>query len=165
MTLFENLKMKESIENDVENHLDKRDLKIANSTFKITYFMQEHKLEKSIIQTLFNECEIIFGDMVELLEDNKIFIDIPSRIRDDKISRVNYYSLYLDIHCYNSLIFSIRDCTIVPVIDIIMNNTENDYIRNHFKDKIDNNSIEGLIKISDMVKSYDKMLRIFHKCS
>ena len=85
MTLFENLKMKESIENDVENHLDKRDLKIANSTFKITYFMQEHKLEKSIIQTLFNECEIIFGDMVELLEDNKIFIDIPSRIRDDKI--------------------------------------------------------------------------------
>ena len=119
-------------------------------------------MKNSIITNLFNECKNIFGDIVEL-DDNKIILDMPTNIRSDDVFRVAFYSLYISISCYHNLTFTIRDCSTPSITDIFMNDSDNEYIENHFKGKISDEFIKGFIKISDMVKAYDDMLKIFNK--
>jgi len=162
MTLFEHLNMKEKIENEIGYSLSKNDLNVTTKAFNVTYFLQENNVKNSIITNLFNECKNIFGDIAEL-DDNKIIIDMSTNVRLDDVFRVTYYSLYISISCYHNLTFTIRDCSTPSITDIFMNDSDNEYIENHFKGKISDEFIKGLIKISDMVKVYDDMLRIFNK--
>ena len=158
MTLFEHLNMKEKIENELGYSLSKNDLTIATKAFNVTYFLQENNVKNSIITNIFNECKKIFGNIVEL-NDNKIILDMPTNIRSDDVFRVAFYSLYISISCYHNLTFTIRDCSTPSITDIFMNDYNNEYIENHFKGKISDEFIKGLIKILDIVKAYDDMLK------
>lgn len=165
MTLFEELGMKEKIENEVESYLGSRDLIISKAAFNVTYFMQEQKLKESIINSLFNECKELFGDIVRLLNTDKIYIDMSTKIRVRDTVRVVYYSLYIDISCYNNLSFSVRDCTTIPFTDIEISNCDDEYIKNSLIDKVSDEYIDGLIKISHIVKNYNNIFIIYNKIS